>query len=108
MNVRQSLYIQIMHGVIVVIVVIAATILAYNGTLDSATVAVIFGAAVALAGGSAQSLGSLGQTVNGKSMVSDAALANRETTLRTAMAAAAASEPHVIDTDAPPRASSGS
>ena len=94
MNARQSLYVQGMHGALVLCVVFAASVLAYADKLDGQTVAVLLGAAITFAGGSAQSIGALGQAVNGKSTMTAGELANRETTLRTAIAGAASSQAH--------------
>lgn len=74
MNARQSMIILGFHGGIAVVVVFAATILCYHGTLDAAAVTAIYGAAIGLAGGASSALGSLAGAVNGKATVSDATL----------------------------------
>lgn len=101
-NARQSLYIQAMHGALVLVVVVAASVLAYADKLDGQTVAVLLGAAITFAGGAAQSLGTLGTAVNGKAVVSNASLADREATIRTALAASAASPAHTIEPEPEP------
>lgn len=74
MNARASLYVMLLHGGISIIVVLAATVLAFHGSLDAPTVSVIYGAAIGLAGGTAGSLATLGQAVNGKSTMRDEVL----------------------------------
>lgn len=86
MNQRTSLIVLGFHGGIAVVVVLAATILCYHGTLDAAAVTAIYGAAIGLAGGASSALGSLSSAVNGKATVSDA-------TLRQAISGGQSSEP---------------
>lgn len=96
MNAKQSLLVQAMHGVLVLCVVAAASVLAYADKLDGQTVAVLLGAAITFAGGSAQSLGTLGQAVNGKSTIATSTMDEREATLRTMAVAAAAAPAHTV------------
>ena len=104
MSGRQSLYVLGFHGAIAFACVVCATVLGWQGTLDASAITAIFGAALGFAGGAAASQGSLGAAINGKATVPVAALADRETTLRTAMAAAASSPSREIELeDAPPR-----
>lgn len=86
-----------MHGAIVLSVVVAVVILGVQGTLDSSSVLGILGAAIGFAGGTAASTASLGTAVNGKAVVSNQAIADRETTLRTAFAASAATPAHTVE-----------
>lgn len=88
MNGRQSLYVLLVHGGIAAIVVLAATMLAYHGSIDSQTVSVIYGAALGLAGASASAIATLGSAVNGKMTVTPESVQAREVTLRQAIAAA--------------------
>jgi hypothetical protein len=91
------MYVLVMHGSIVFSVVAATVILGVQGTLDSSSVLGILGAAIGFAGGTAASTASLGAAVNGKSVISAGEMANREATLRTAIVASAATEPHTIE-----------
>ena len=101
MNGRQALYVMALHGSIALACVVAATVLGFHGSLDGQTVAVIFGTAVGLAGGSASSLGALGSVVNGKSVVSAQMLAEQGATARTAIVSAAASPAHKVTASEP-------
>lgn len=85
-----------MYAAIVLAVVIATVILGVQGTLDSSSVLGILGAAIGFAGGSAVGNSTLGSAVNGKSTVPNSALADREATIRTALAASAGAPSHVI------------
>lgn len=86
MNGKQSLYVLLVHGGIAAVVVLASTLLAYHGSIDSQTVSVIYGAALGLAGASASAIATLGSAVNGKMTVTPEALQAREVTLRQAIA----------------------
>lgn len=94
MNARQSLYVVAIYAGIAFSVVLSATILGVQGTLDSQTLSNVLMGALGFAGGAAIGAGTLSQAVNGKAVISHAEMANRETTLRTALAASAASDPH--------------
>lgn len=89
----QTWYVMALHGAIAMAVVIAATLLAYHGSIDGQTVSVVYGAALGLAGASASSIAALAQAVNGKSVVSHDDMAAREQTLRTAITTPAAGPP---------------
>lgn len=89
---RQSILILAFHGAIVTVLVIAATVLGFHGTLDASAVTAIFGAALGFAGGTASSLGSLGAVVNGKSVVTQQQVAEQGAAQRTAIVAAAGGE----------------
>lgn len=96
MSIRQTLYVQVMHGGIVLAAIVAVVILGYNGTLDGQSVVAILGAAIGFAGGSVASIGAVGQVVNGKATIPLSELANREQTLRDALAASASSPAHTV------------
>lgn len=96
MNQRATMYVLVMHGSIVLSVVVATVILGVQGTLDSSSVLGILGAAIGFAGGTAASTASLGAAVNGKAVIAQSAIADRETTLRTAIAASAAAPAHDV------------
>lgn len=87
MNGKQALYVMALHGTIALAVVIAATVLAFHGSLDAEAATAIFGAAIGLAGGSASALGTLAGAINGKAVVSTESLADMQATTRAAMAA---------------------
>lgn len=89
MNGKQSLYVLLIHGGIALAVVVAATVLAFHGSLDAEAATAIFGAALGLAGGSASALAALGSAVNGKMTVTPEAVQAREVTLRQALASPA-------------------
>lgn len=96
MTARQTMIVQGIHGALVLAVLISATVLGVQGTLGSDALVGIYGAAIGFAGGSAATIGTLGQAVNGKATIPISELANRETTLRAAMASAAASPAHTV------------
>lgn len=100
-NGRQALYVMALHGTIALAVVIAATVLAFHGSLDAEAATAIFGTAVGLAGGSASALGALGSVVNGKSVVTQQMLAEQGATNRTAIVSAAASPAHKVTASEP-------
>lgn len=77
--------IQAMHGGIVLASIVAVTLLGVEGTLDGQSVVAVLAAAIGFAGASASQIGSLAQAVNGKSVISGSSMADRETTLRTAI-----------------------
>lgn len=101
MSGRQSIYVLGFHAGLAGSIVIAATVLGYHGTLDSATVAAIFAAALGFAGGTASSLGSLGAVVNGKSVITAQQIAEQGATQRTAIVAAASAQPRDVDAVTP-------
>ena len=94
MSAKHSLYLQGLHAGIVLAVLISVTVLGVQGTLASDSLIAVYGAAIGFAGASASQLGALGQAINGKAVVSNDAIADRETTLRTALSAAAAAPAH--------------
>lgn len=96
-----------MHAAIVLAVVVATVILGVQGTLDSSSVLGILGAAIGFAGGTAASLGSLGAAVNGKSVVTPQLVSEQASMQRAALAAAAASPPHVPPLEASPNVAEG-
>lgn len=96
MSAKQSLYLQAIHAGIVVAVLVSVTVLGVQGTLASDSLIAVYGAAIGFAGASASQLGALGQAINGKTTITEGAIAEREATLRTAMVAAAAATPHDI------------
>ncbi len=60
---RQSFAVLIAHMVLALAVLLSATMLCYSGKLDASAVIALFGAAVGLLGGNAQTLGA--SIVNG-------------------------------------------
>lgn len=96
MNQKTSLIIQGLNAFVVIGVLVSATVLGVQGTLQGESLVAIYGAAIGFAGGAASALGSLGAAVNGKTPLSNAAMADRETTLRSAMVAAAAAPPRDV------------
>lgn len=96
MTAKQTLYVQAMHGGIVLSAIIAVTVLGAMGELDGQSVVAVLGAALGFAGAAASSSGAIGQAVNGKAVIPDEAMRSREATLRTALVASAGSEPHVM------------
>lgn len=74
MSSRYQLAILLLHALIAILVVSAATVLlALHDPLSPAIMG-LFGAIIGLAGGSAGSLALMGQTINGKSVVSTDAM----------------------------------
>lgn len=96
MSSRQSLYVVAIYAGIAFSVVLSATILGVQGTLDSQTLSNVLMGALGFAGGAAVGAGTLGQAVNGKAVIPHSELANRETTLRTAIAGAASAPAHEV------------
>lgn len=96
MTAKTSLYVMGIHGAIVFAVVIATVILGVQGTLDPSSTVAILGAAIGFAGGTASSLGSLGAAVNGKALIPEHSLDNREATLRQALAGAQSTAEHTV------------
>ena len=66
-NGKQQAIVLLIHGMIAVALVAAATFLAYEHDLDSQSLATILGAAIGLVGGSAGSFAIVGLTQNGAS-----------------------------------------
>lgn len=93
---RQNLVQLGVYGLVVLSTVIGAIILGWQGTLDSAAVTAIFGAAVGFAGGSAASGSTLFAVVNGKSVVTPQLLAEQGATTRTSIIAAAGSQAQTV------------
>jgi hypothetical protein len=90
---RQTIYIQLIHGGIAFVVIVAATVLAALHDLDPATVVALFGAAVGFAGGTSVATGALAQAVNGKAVMTEHAISEREATLTRSINALANSSP---------------
>lgn len=99
MNSRQTLYVLAMQGVIALAVVIVVCVLGVQGTLEGESVVAILSSALALAGGAAAAVSALGSAVNGKATIPAAEMANREHTLRTAIAGASAAPAHDVGTE---------
>lgn len=97
MNSRQTLYVLAMQGLIAICVIVVVCILGVQGTLDGESVVAILSSALALAGAAATAFGALGSAVNGKATIPADQMADRETTLRHAFAASAASPAHLVD-----------
>lgn len=97
MTQRHSLYVIAFQGVIVLSVILSATTLGVQGTLDATALTAIYSAAFGFAGGTAAALSALGAAVNGKAVIPTSELANREATLRTAFVATAAGDAHRVD-----------
>lgn len=96
MNAKLSVYVMAMHGLIVLSVVVVTCVLGVQGTLDSASILGILGAAIGFAGGTAASLGAVGQAVNGKSVITPQLISEQASMQRTALAAAASAQPHDV------------
>ena len=94
---RQNIYQLAIYGSIALAAVGGAILLGYHGTLNSDAVAAILTGALALAGGTASSVGTLYTAVNGKSVVSHQMTAEQGATTRTAIVAAAGSQPQVVE-----------
>lgn len=101
MSARQSIYVLLMNGAIVLAVVVASVILGVQGTLDSSSLVGILGAAIGFAGGTGAGVAAVSTVVNGKSVVPNGAIADREHTLRAAFAASSASPAHTIAAEGP-------
>lgn len=86
----------VIYGLIALAAVIGAVVLGYSGNLASDAVAAILVGALALAGGSAASTGAVYAAVNGKSTVTPQLIAEAGATNRTAIVAAAASQPATV------------
>jgi len=84
------------YGAIGITAVIGAIVLGYHGTLNSDAVAAILTGALTLAGGAAVSQGAIYTTVNGKSLVSAEQLREQGATTRTAIVAAAGTNPTTV------------
>lgn len=82
-----------MHAGLVLAAIVAVTVLGIDGTIDGQSVVAVLGTAIGFAGASATSVGSLAQAVNGKSVISTAAMADREATLRAAVSASGGNVP---------------
>lgn len=93
MNTRQTLYLLTIHAGIAIVVVAAATVLSFHGNIDAQTVSVIFGAVLGIAGASAASLATLGAAVNGKAVLSNEMMQQREQTMQQAVSGLASSPP---------------
>lgn len=96
MNRNQTLAQMVIYGLIALAAVIGAVVLGYSGNLASDAVAAILVGALALAGGSAASTGAVYAAVNGKSTVTPQLIAEVGATNRTAIVAAAASQPSTV------------
>ena len=57
MNGKQTLYVLAAQAAVATVTIIGATVLGWHGSLDSATIAAIYGAVIGLVGGSAGTLG---------------------------------------------------
>ncbi len=93
---RQSLFGTLAYLGLALAVVISATLLGLQGTLDPQALTAILTGALGFAGGASVASGTLGQAVNGKASVPLAYFADRETTLRSAFAASAESPSHAV------------
>lgn len=90
MNNRQNLAQLAIYGAIALVAVAGTILLGLNDKLNSDAVAAILTGALALAGGSAASIGAVYTAVNGKSVVTPQLLAEQGANQRTAIIAAAA------------------
>lgn len=103
MSARQSLIGTMTYVGLALAVVVSATLLGLQGTLDPQALTAILTGALGFAGGASVASGTLGQAVNGKASVPLGYLTDRESTLRTALAAAGESPAHVVpDVEPPP------
>lgn len=84
------------YGVIGLVAVIGAVVLAYHGAISGDAAAAVLTGALTLAGGAAASQGAIHSSVNGKSVVSNELLAETGATNRTAIVAAAGSQPQAV------------
>ena len=66
-----QLLILLVHSVVAVVIVVAATILSGLGAIDAEAVTTIYGAALGLVGGAASSATVTGQLVNGRQLVGE-------------------------------------
>jgi hypothetical protein len=83
-------------------VVVSATLLGLQGTLDPQALTAILTGALGFAGGASVASGTLGQAVNGKASVPLGYLTDREATIRTALHATSENAAHDPFTDVPP------
>ena len=98
MSSRHTVYILGVHGAIALAIVVSATVLGVQGTLDSSALTAIYGALLGFVGGAASSIGSLGAAVNGKAVLPVGDLQAREHTLRSAIAGATTGTPPAQET----------
>lgn len=96
MSARQQLVQQGIYGGIALAAVLGAVLLGYSGNLNSDAVAAILTGALALAGGAATGIGAVGAVVNGKSVITAQQVAEQGATQRTALVAAASSQPTAV------------
>lgn len=79
---KLSLLGQSINAALVLGVLVSATVLGVQGTLEGDALIAIYSAAIGFAGAGGAAIGAIGQAVNGKVTVSPALLAEREMTLR--------------------------
>lgn len=91
MTTKQTLYLLTVHGALAGLVVVAVTVLSFHGSIDAQTVSVVYGAVLGIAGASAASLATLGAAVNGKTVLTNETLQQREQTMQQAVSGLAAS-----------------
>lgn len=96
MTAKQQLIQQGIYAAIALAAVIGAVVLGYSGNLNSDAVAAILTGALALAGGAAAGIGTVGAVVNGKSVVTHQLVAEQGANTRTAIVAAAGAQPVTV------------
>lgn len=82
---RQQVWVLAFHAAIAALVIIGATVLLALHDLDPQAGVAIYGAAIGLAGGAASSLAAVGQTVNGKSVMTQDTMDSMSSNLRAAV-----------------------
>ena len=93
---KQQLIQQVIYASIALAAVIGAVILGWRGALNSDAVAAILTGALALAGGAAAGIGTVGAVVNGKSVVTHQLIAEQGANTRTALVAAAGAPANTV------------
>jgi len=99
---RQSLIGTMTYVGLALAVVVSATLLGLQGTLDPQALTAILTGALGFAGGASVASGTLGQAVNGKASVPLGYLTDREATIRTALHATSENPAHDPFADVPP------
>lgn len=97
MTPRYNLAQMAIYGAIGFAAVVGAVVLGYSGNLNSDAVAAILTGALALAANSAATQGAVYTAINGKSVVTPQLLAEAGATNRTAIVAAASSQPTNVE-----------
>lgn len=90
---RHTMIVLGVHGAVALAIIISATVLGVQGTLDASALTALYAGLLGFVASAASSIGSLGAAVNGKTVLSQGDMAAREATLRTAIDGAIASTP---------------